>query len=341
MPVTRLTLLIERLPVLIDCADPEVRYAALEWVLARGAATTVQTANPDALRCRLFGLDTGAELPVGALTWLADRGHEAEAVHHEYVLRVEPVTLKADLTRVIMTGHGMDHLAERAQREIADSVKAVLRQEGLVLQADPSQHWTVTLADHPGFEFPTLHQALGADIADVMPGQPEARNWRRLANEIQMALHATEANNRLREHGLPEINSVWFWGGGRLPAPVDSSHYRTVFANQPVSRGLAILQGNEVHPLDALKTLGSTAEDQKILVDWLPEKTTPAEELGRLEQLIDSLLPQVRAGKTELNLVGGDGRGWTVNRLSGWQFWKRLLPLAEFRQQMKDPQLDD
>ena len=52
--------------------------------------------------------------------------------------------------------------------------------------------------------------ATGADYTSVV---------RMLLNEVQVLLHQHPLNAARQTRGLPPVNSVWFWGAGRLPAP--------------------------------------------------------------------------------------------------------------------------
>ena len=51
------------------------------------------------------------------------------------------------------------------------------------------------------FGFTPLDDALGMDMAEVLPEQPESLHWHRIMNEIQIALHASPVNVRRRQNG--------------------------------------------------------------------------------------------------------------------------------------------
>ena len=67
----------------------------------------------------------------------------------------------------------------------------------------------------------------GRSIFQFMPQGEDGKAVRRWLNEIQMLLHDDPVNAAREEHGEPPINSVWLWGGGKLPvlgaAPLDGA----------------------------------------------------------------------------------------------------------------------
>ena len=60
-------------------------------------------------------------------------------------------------------------------------------------------------------------------------------------NEIQIALHASSVNVRPAAKWPAAINSVWFWGGGFIPNARKHGVFNTVYSDNPVTRGLAII----------------------------------------------------------------------------------------------------
>jgi hypothetical protein len=77
--------------------------------------------------------------------------------------------------------------------------------------------------------------------AEVRPGAAA------LLTEAQMVLHAHPVNEAREARGEPAINSVWFWGAGR----VDSAHcvWQSVAADDPAFIGAARLAGARQRPL--------------------------------------------------------------------------------------------
>jgi len=320
--------LVEQLLSLLSAAQAGLRLPALEILLARADVQVQEFSDPDELRFALFGVEPVEALPIGALTFVADHGKTA--IGKDYCLRADPVTLWADMARVIMTSYGFADLDETERDEIGNTIRSVLLEEGMDFGSSHPERWTIAL-EHPlEFTFPSLHKAVGVDVAEVLPEHPEALQWRRILNEIQMALHACPVNVRRHQEGRQEINSVWFWGGGYLPATSGKSSYRTVFSNHPVSRGLALVHECQLLHLSATENLESMAADStqpaNFLIDWAPSRGLSKAPLAQLESLARTLLVLAKHHGLTLELYAGNGTHWTLNRLSALRFWRRRQP---------------
>jgi 2,3-bisphosphoglycerate-independent phosphoglycerate mutase len=320
--------LVEQLASLLAAAQPGLRFPALETILTRADTRLQAFSDPDELRFELFGVEPAEVLPIGALTYVSDHG--TLKTGNDYCLRADPVTLWADMARVIMTSYGFADLDETERDEIECTVRAVLLEEGMDFGSSHPERWTVALEGPLGFTFPPLQKALGVDIGEVLPEHPEALRWRRILNEIQVALHACPVNVKRRREGRQEINSVWFWGGGYLPAPSDRTSFCTVFSNHPVSRGLALVHGCQLmSPGDTTNLesmVANLARPARFLIDWSPQRGTAKAPLAQLESLALNLLDLVKHKGVTLELYAGNGSCWTLNHLSARRWWRRRRP---------------
>jgi hypothetical protein len=349
--------LLPRLSGWISQLDESARYPALETVLARTHVGPPLAGQLDPLRMKLFSLPATAasssEVPVAALGLLA--AGTITTADRAYYLRLDPVSLQADISSVRLMRSGFGGFAADYRQQVQDIVTQVLAEDGLELQAASASathrdnaaagssladFWTVTLAQRPAVHFTPLDDALGADISDCMPEGDDGRRWKRLANDIQMALHASPANEQRRQRGEPVINGVWFWGGGNLPEPVEACSYDRVYSFDPVSAGLARLHGIEVESLSGYIGSGHAVSGgavslpgQSVLVDWaIPASTDQAAALmlspEKLETFCAGELMRLRqkGGVLEVHSPEASLR-LTPARLR--QFWRRPKPLAQ------------
>jgi hypothetical protein len=312
------TLFVEDLHRLAAVLPADARYPVLERVLARGRPRRFVSTSPNQLRFELFGAEADDHLPVAALTHLFE--HDTAEAGEGYWLRADPVSLRADMTRVFMTGCGFADY-DAVEREAIERIVAhALSAEGIEVR--PADNcWCFRLPAALPFEFAPLHEALGVDMAEVLPDHPEAATWKRLLTEIQVELHQCEVNAGRRERGRAEVNSVWFWGGGRLSAAVDCG-YETVYSNDPVSGGLALQAGC------ALKTRDEANPGKgSSLVDWTMDSADAPGEAAMLERLVADLVSGDGPGR--VLLVDGRGRAWQYDRAASRRFWQRPRALAE------------
>ncbi len=287
----------------------------------------MESQSPDHLRFKLFGIEPEAELPIASLTHAADQG--ANPGQHQYWLRLDPVTLMVDMSRVVMTSHGFAGRDELERNELEKVVRSVLHEQGIVLHCDHPERWCIALDEPLNFGFTPLEDALGMDLAEVFPEHPDALHWRGIINEIEIALHASSLKLRRRQKGQQAINSVWFWGGGFIPDVGAQGVFDTVYSDHPVTRGLAVINDCRFRKQPEVKPVNFNHDGQSILVDWTLKSRDPKQELDRLERFVQQLLGQVRDGSIELVFYCGKNEGWRYGWWSGRRFWRFRQPLGE------------
>jgi hypothetical protein len=188
--------------------------------------------------------------------------------------------------------------------------------EGMALDAPHPGRWYLRLpagAEAPRFPHPRV--VLGDDLSLHLPRGPEARRWLRLLNESQVLLHHADFNRARAVRGLPPINSLWFWGGGQLPAGVVCRATR-VASDDPLllgalrHAGLAAVDYAAAAPAGP----GSSVVDLRMLDDVaILDRDWLAADL--------SALKRGRFGRVEL--VFSDGSGTGVTPSQAWRIWRQ------------------
>lgn len=159
-------------------------------------------------------------LPAGALTRDYLKGDAGDACW----LSADPAWVQPDMTGARLMACGQLPLSMDEAEQLAEPLQSVFADQGMQLHVSSSQRWHVRLpmeSTLPDFAAPEA--ALGEDLYEHLPQGEAARHWRMLFNEVQVLLHQHPFNAQRRERGLPPINSLWFWGGGVLPARVTST----------------------------------------------------------------------------------------------------------------------
>jgi hypothetical protein len=113
--------------------------------------------------------------------------------------------------------------------------------------AAPDRWYARVAADELPVTTP-LATARGRNVFGMLPAGKGRINWGSAITEAQMVLSAHEVNARRDAAGLPIVNSVWFWGEGVAPAPLDRP-YSHVYAQDNFTAGLAALSGARLHPV--------------------------------------------------------------------------------------------
>lgn len=312
---------------------PELRYPQLEKFFATAQPSSALADSLDALRLELFGFDSQQGVPVAALGALALGS--LRAADPACCLRLDPVVLQADMSRVLLMRSGFGGFSPQYQQQVKEVIRSVLVAENLDLQDGAEGWWTLKLLEIPAVTFTSLDDALGADVSDCLPEGPAAVFWKRLHNEIQMALHASEANRQRLQQGQAVINSVWFWGAGNLPRVTHNSGFDQVYADDPTSRGLAKLQEIPLQGLKDLPADGALLDANipaSILVDWAVAAAADSHSASltpeRLEQFVGALLGRVRKYGGSICLHSPE-QSWSLSRGELWRFWKKRQPLAK------------
>lgn len=271
------------------------RLAALELLLARGRASRADPESPEAWLGRAFGLEA---LPAGALT----------AGEAGFWVRADPVHYRVLRDRIVMLPvPGIEPAYAAALLETLNAHFAGQAE----FRAPRPDAWVMRTAPAP-LEAPPPAQAAGVDLAARLPGAP----WTALLNEIQMALHEHPAS----EGRSLEVNGVWLWGAGELPAAARSP-WRSVTADEPLALGLARAAGAGEHapPASAAAWLEAMPGDGRHLVvlGALRDELEPA--------WFAPLLAALKRGRIGMLTLHAPQAGVTVEaaRMDLRRFWRR------------------
>ncbi len=248
-----------------------------------------------------------------ALTRQVDAGDASSSLW----LRADPANVMPD-----MQGARLMASAESLRLEPADAaallpaLQPLFAGFGFQLDAPSPSRWYLRLPDDtplPAFTAPDA--ALGGDLFEHLPEGDNGRQWRALLTEAQVVLHQHPWNQQRTAQGRRAVNSLWFWGAGRLPQSVRTGHAQ-VRSRDALLQGLAAMAGVRID--------GDQAVDA--LVDL--------RQLRSLEQLTgDAIAPlldaMARGELRELRLDFEDGACFRIHRGQRWHFWKK--PLAALR----------
>jgi hypothetical protein len=314
----------------------ELPLPALELLLARGRRTEGDALALEDWLKEKFELAEDQGLPAGALTALAlgiDPGER-------FWLRADPVHLRADRDRLLLFPspafalemEEAEQLAGALERHFAD------RFELKVLRPDL---WVIATAQDARVGAKAPLELVGQNVD---PNLPEKR-WHALLNEIQMALYQHPVNTEREASGVPVINSVWLWGGGRLPGAA-ASEWLSVSGGDPVALGLAKLSGARPGApcAGAQEWLARAPADGRHLVvldaPRAPRALGDAEGLARALQTLEErwfapLLAALKADRVGMVTLHAPEAGLSFETIRGdlRRFWRRPRPLSAYAAQ--------
>ncbi len=226
----------------LDALAESLDLGHAEWLASRGdrVEPVAGDGTVEGLRWSHFGLARPAQghWPAGPVTYLADGGDPGE----RWIMRADPVHLRPDRGELLLFDASAFALTRAEAQALAEALNTYFEPEPWRLEALHPERWYVSLDRPPAMTTRALSSVLGGPISRGLPYGEEAPHWRTVLNEAQMVLHAAAVNEERETRGQPPINSVWFWGGGRLPAAPDAG-WDFVWADDALSRGLAGLSG--------------------------------------------------------------------------------------------------
>lgn len=319
-----------------------------EWLAARGRFAHRPAAPFETIVAGLFGMTTPA---LAALRLLGE--DDGEAAIDGHWLCADPVHLRFHHERIVLADAGAFSVGEDEAREFAAAINAEFADIG-ELRIATARRWYLRL-NPAGSAYAGACEHAAEPLSAVAGRRMNSElattdaTLTRWLNEVQMFLHGHRLNTRREQAGLPAVNSLWLWGGGRLSRPAPGA-FTAVWSDHPLAVGLARAGGTPVHPrpasLAALLRLASPGSTPLVVLDTLlaPVLYEDSEAWHaawrELEQhwfvpLRSALGHPVR----ELNIVAPTIYGelhWSLRGIDRWKFWRRSQPLAALARELAE-----
>lgn len=275
-----------------DNLNPELR--ALETLLGRADVTAVSDREFEVQIFALFGLAAPAEdadLPVAAVTRALDLG----VIDNGWWLRADPVHLRPERDRLILLDTQAVRLTQSEANALAAEVSEAYAGDGWLLKAPRPGRWYLKPPRTPRIRTTPLGRVVGKDIHPYLPHGKDGKQWHTILNEIQILLHTSAVNSEREQRGELPINSLWFWGGGRLPS-ISQVEWVHVHSEEPISLALARLSETP----SSARPVG--------FADWSMQAQRPGAHLVVLDQLRGAV--QYGQPREWAELIEHLERGW-------------------------------
>jgi hypothetical protein len=195
----------------------------------------------------------------GDPVWLAELVHLALGADQANLLDPDQMDLRPEETAALL-----------------DTARSLFDGTGFTVQALSPQRWRLTLPDGLRPQTASPHVVAGHRLNEWWRQDADMRPWRRLLNEIQMAWHEHPVNDDRAARGLPPVNALWLYGGGR-PWPIVPAGPERVLTglDAPQRAGdwsawldaLAELDAQHLRPLAGKQGVPDTPTDLLLLGD--------------------------------------------------------------------------
>jgi hypothetical protein len=311
----------------------------LEWLLSRADRVTgAATGTLDECLFRLFGADVpdGRDLPVAAVTRVLDVG----VVDNAWWLRADPVHLRPQGDTLVLAASDDLMISQPEADRLIQEILKVFVEDGWVLKAPRPHRWYLQPADTPDMQTTHIDRVLGNNIYPALPTGPDGKKWHTVLNELQILLHTSGVNQERESRGDLPINSLWFWGGGRLPV-IQESNWVKYWGDQTV--GLALSRLAQVphsnKPASAKQWLADAGGGHHLVV---LDQAFNAKRHGQYERWqnfvaaldetwIDPLIRALEGGELEtLTLCMDQCRQYSVQARHLKRWWRRRKELKSY-----------
>lgn len=257
-------------------------------------------------------------LAAAPLHYLAMTGTEPAG----YCLFAYPVHLHARREQLIlMTGDEFDVTEPEAESLIV-ALQAYYPEWRFERTRDGM--WFIIVDETPDLATTPLERVLGENINEYLPRGADAMRWLSVMNEMQMILFDAPVNEQREAAGRPVLNSLWLWGGGRLPT-LGAPRWRRIVTDDPVTFGAARQAGIEGRWLEGAVAEENLADPELAAAGtlWVCGRTGPRDAAGPVvaagqwRVLRDALrhrridaLTLIEPGYGELRIEAGNRNWW-------------------------------
>jgi hypothetical protein len=325
-------------PAGANAFGPAPALPELQTLLARAERRDGLPEGLEPTLFRLFGMDYVSEEdpPVAPVTYLADTGKVSDG----WCLRADPVHLQPDRDRLLLFDIDCSELRRDEADALVADIARLLADDPWRLEAARAERWYLHVKETPAMSTRSLFRVTGQDIRPHLPAGGQAMVWQARLAEIEMLLHMHPVNEAREREGRRPVNSLWCWGGGKLPPP-SIAHWAAVWTDEPLGQGLARLCGVPwaALPATAGDCLREAGPGEHLLV--LDSLRRPAR-LGDLRNWAglmerhrrDWFAPLLAALKERriagLTLYPGTGASFHIRPAALWRWWRRSRPLSAF-----------
>jgi hypothetical protein len=276
----------------------------------------------------LFSSKIPDPVPSAALSLLGENQELGEGLW----FHADPVNLQIDMDRAILRDCASLDLEADEAAVLINEANDHFSGDGIRLIATDENHWYLNVDGHSDIETTALHDVIGCNVNFFLPKGGDEKYWQRFLNEAQMLFHMSSVNKKREESGQLPVNSLWLWGGGKLPETVTPSR-KYVYANHALAKGLAAFHNAEHHHIDDIETLFDMIDKNLSLLVVLDDVFIPAcygdtvawqQALDELfEQWVEPLVSYSLDRKINVRLHPCNGANYLVSPSNKYRLFRR------------------
>ncbi len=237
----------------------QLRLPNIERWLARADVERIDATDADSWIGSRFALPSPP--PVAPVTLAAD-----DAPREGSWLRADPVHLRIAPEAISLHDASMLDVSPAEAHALVAVLQAHFASDGFEFAAPSPSRWYVRVPEAEMPQTTPLDAAVGRNVFGLLPRGTGRVNWPSAITETQMLFSEHAVNVEREADGRAPINSVWFWGGGSLPA-ISERPYAIVYGDHAFARGLAKLAGTRAAETPAgFPQLDAVRENESVLL---------------------------------------------------------------------------
>jgi len=197
--------------------------------------------------------------------------------------------------------------------------------------------WYLRLEKSADLKTTPIKKVLGEDINPFSPTGDAANYWFKIVNELQMLIHGSQVNFERESRNMLTANSIWLWGGGRLPENNLDSYYDRMITNNFVFSGIGYHCGFNVSSLDDSLFENIKTNNNFVVLDMLSEQVQ-RRDLYTFVQTLNKLENEFLVHCNELLVMNDidkiklitDAGVFIVTKKQLGRWWKRTKSFSVF-----------
>lgn len=169
-----------------------------------------------------LGLATQGAEPLLAPACAALRGFGQTSQDGRWLV-VNPGHIQIARSHLMMSDPRQLALDDAASRALFETARVLCEDIGHQLRYGNADTWFLRADRWSDLAIASPDTVVGMDLTDFLPKGDDARELRRLQNEVQMAWHDHPVNAARQTRGLAPVNAFWVWGqsqGAIDPSPM-------------------------------------------------------------------------------------------------------------------------
>ena len=318
----------------------ELSIHHLEALLSKSASLANPPQEMAIWLCQQFNITQQQNnWPIASVMLHTDAPALAKA-SKDFWMRADPVHLRIEQNHIMLADSQVFRITAKEANELIQDINRNLGHDDFTFVSLQPDRWYIRLSSIPEMQTYTLDQVTCKNINNFLPSGVDSIVWHKMLNEIQMLLHEHKINQARESRGELAINSVWLWGGGKMPQSIQSP-FTHVWSNDAFPHALALASNTKYSelPTNADEWLMTRPQgDHLIVLDSLRGKVKYRNAYGWREALTemerDWFLPlytALKAGRinqltiTALNETSV--QNFILTRSDLWKFWRVTKPI--------------